>query len=95
VSFRLTSDRRRSGRPRETTLCHDRHVTLIHLHNRFVTAVDTTRRTLGICNNRISDQTVRNQLRQSDLLSRRPLKGMELKGRHRIARLQWARARLR
>jgi transposase len=35
-----TSDRRRSGRPRETTLCHDRHVTLIHLHNRFVTAVD-------------------------------------------------------
>ena len=90
-----TSDRRRSGRPRETTLRQDRHVTLIHLHNRFVTAVDTTRRTLGICNNRISDQTVRNRLRQSGLRSRRPLKGMELKRRHRIARLQWTRARLR
>jgi hypothetical protein len=31
----------------------------------------------------------------SNLRSRRPLKGMELKRRHRIARLQWARARLR
>ena len=40
-------------------------------------------------------QTVRNRLRQSGLRSRRPLKGMELKRRHRIARLQWARARLR
>jgi transposase len=90
-----TSDRRRSGRPRETTLRQDRHITLIHLRNRFVTAVDTARRTPGIRNNRISDQTVRNRLRQSGLRSRRPLKGMELKRRHRIARLQWARARLR
>ena len=82
-----TSDRRRSGRPRETTLRQDRHITLIHLRNRFVTAVDTARRTPGIRNNRISDQTVRNRLRQSGLRWRRP--------RHRIARLQWARARLR
>ena len=90
-----TSDRRHSGRPRETTLRQDRHITLIHLRNRFVTAVDTARRTPGIRNNRISDQTVRNRLRQSGLRSRRPLKGMELKRRHSIARLQWARARLR
>jgi transposase len=89
-----TSDRRRSGRPRETTLRQDRHITLIHLRNRFVTAVDTGRRTPGIRNNRISDQTVRNRLRQSGVRSRRPLKGMELKRRHTIARLQWARARL-
>ena len=57
--------------------------------------MDTARRTPDIRNNIISDQTVRNRLRQSDLRSRRPLKGMELKRRHRIARLQWARARLR
>ena len=57
------SDRRRSGRPRETTLRQDRHITLIHLRNRFVTAVDTERQTPGIRNNRISDQTVRNRLR--------------------------------
>ena len=36
-----TSDRQRSGRPRETTLRQDRHITLIHLRNRFVTAVGT------------------------------------------------------
>jgi transposase len=90
-----TSDRRRSGRPRETTLRQDRHFTLIHLRNRSVNAVDTARRTPGIRNNIISYQTVRNRLRQSGLRSYRPLKGMELKRRHRIARLQWARARLR
>ena len=75
-----TSDRRRSGRPRETTLRQDRHITLIHLRNRFVTVVDTARRSPRIRNNRISDQTVRNRLRQSGLRSRRPLKGMELTG---------------
>jgi transposase len=39
-----TSDRRRSGRLRETTLRQDRHITLIHLRHRFVTAMDTARR---------------------------------------------------
>jgi hypothetical protein len=38
--------------------------------NRFVTAVDTARRTPDIRNNIISDQTVRNRLRQSGLRSR-------------------------
>ena len=90
-----TSDCRRSGRPRETTLRQDRHITLIHLRFRFATAVYTARRTPGIRNNRISDQTVRNRLRQSGLLPHRPLKCMELKRRHMIARLQWAPARLR
>ena len=33
-------------------------------------------------------------MRQSGLRSHRPLKGMELKRRHRIAKLQWARTRL-
>jgi hypothetical protein len=57
--------------------------------------VDTTRRTPAIRNNRITDQTVHNRLRQSGLCSRHPFKGMELKRLHMIARLQWARARLR
>jgi hypothetical protein len=89
-----TSDRRRSGRHRETTLRQDRHITLIHLRIRCVSAVDTAR-TPVIRNNRITDQTVHNRLRQSGLCSRHPLKGMELKRLHQIARLQWARARLR
>ena len=58
-----TSDRRRSGRPREATLRQDRHITLIHLRFRFVAAVDTARRTPSIRNNIISDQPVRNRLR--------------------------------
>jgi transposase len=74
-----TSDRRRSGRPRETTLRQDRHFTLIHLRNRSATAVDTARPTPGIRNNIISYQTVRNRLRQSGFRSYRPLKDMELK----------------
>ena len=86
-----TSDRRRSGRPRETTLRQDRHIT----RNRFVSVVDTARGTPVIRNNIITDQTVHNRLSQSGLCSRRPLKGMELKRGHRIARRQWARARLR
>ena len=61
-----TSDCRRSGRPRETTLRQDIHITLINLRNRVVTTVDTARRIPGICNNRISDQAVRNRLRQSE-----------------------------
>jgi len=59
----------------------------------FCKKFSTARRTPGI-RNRISDQTFRNRLHQSGLRSRRPLKCMELKRRHRIARLQWARARL-
>ena len=55
----------------------------------------TARRTPGIRNNRISDQTVRYRLRQFGLRSSHPLKGMELKRRHMIARLQWSRARPR
>ena len=48
----------------------------------------------GRFNNRISDQTVRNRLRQCGLRARRPLKGAILKRRHRIARLQWCRTRV-
>jgi len=89
-----TSDRRRSGRPRATTLRQDRQIRLIHLRNRFVTAVNTARRMPRRFNNRISDQTVRNRLRQCGLRARRPLKGAILKRRHRIARLQWCRTRV-
>jgi len=89
-----TSDRPRSGRPRATTLRQDRQIRLIHLRNRFETAVATARRIPGRANNRISDQTVRNRLHQCGLRARRPLKGAILKKRHRTARLQWCRTRV-
>ena len=36
-----TADRSRSGRPRITTPAEDRHIRVIHLRNRFVTATST------------------------------------------------------
>ncbi|CAC5391696.1 unnamed protein product [Mytilus coruscus] len=74
-----TIDRPRSGRPRETTLRQDRHIRIIHLWNRFVNALQTARQTHGRHNNRISDQIVRNRLRQAGLRARRPLKGPYLR----------------
>ena len=41
----------------------------MHLLNRMVTAEDTVRRTPGLANVRISDQTFRRSLRESGLLS--------------------------
>jgi hypothetical protein len=57
--------------------------------------VYTARLTPGRTNAIISDQTVRNRLRQCGLHARRPLKGSTLEQRHRAARLQWVRTRLR
>lgn len=90
-----TNDRPRSGRPRETTLRQDRHILIIHLRNRFVNASQTARQTNGRHNNRISAQTVRNRLRHVGLRVRPPLKGPILTQRHRMARLQWTRVRIR
>ena len=88
-----TNDRPRNGRPRVTSQRQDRHVHLIYLRNRTITAEDTARRAPGLANVRISDQTVRRRLRESGLRARRPVVGTILKQRHRTARLTWARAR--
>ena len=90
-----TSDLPCSGRPRVTTLCQNSHIRFIHLRNRFATALHTARLNPGRTNVRISDQTVRNRLHQCGLRARGLLKGSTLKERHRAARLQWGRTRLR
>jgi hypothetical protein len=54
-----------NDRPRETSQRQDRHLRLIHLGNRMITAEDTARRTPGLANVRISGQTVRRRLRES------------------------------
>jgi hypothetical protein len=72
---------------------HDRHLRLIHLRDRMITAEDTARRTPGLANVRISGQIVRRRLRESGLRARRPVVGPILKQRHRTASLAWARAR--
>ena len=57
-----------------------------------LTDEDTARRTSGLSNVRISEQTVRRRLRESGFRARRPVLGPILKQRHMIARLAWGRA---
>jgi transposase len=77
-----TNDRPRNGRPRVTSR-HDRHLCLIHLWNRMMTAEDTARRTHDLANIRILGQTVCRSLRESGLWARHPVVGPILKQRHR------------
>ena len=56
---------------------------------------DTARRTPGLANIRISGQTVRSRLRESEFRARRPVVGPILKQRHRTTRLARDRARHR
>ena len=60
-----------------------------------ITAEDTSRRTPGLGNVRISGQTVRRRLLESGLRARRSVIGQILKQSHRTARLTWALARSR
>ena len=82
-------DRPRSGRPTVTTPAKDRHIRLRHLRDRFITATSTAAAIPG--QRRISDQTVRNRLREAGIRARRPVKAVVLTRRHRQVRLQWVR----
>jgi hypothetical protein len=86
------NDRPRNGRSRVTSLRQDRHLRLIHLRNRMITAEDTARGIPGLANVLISGQTVRRRLRESGLRARCPVVGPILKQRHRTAKPAWARA---
>ena len=80
----------RSGRPRVTTAAQDRYIRLRHLRDRFTTATSTASRVPGM--RRISDQTVRNRLRDAGIRARRPVRAVVLNRQHRQNRLQWAQA---
>jgi len=90
-----TNDRLRSCRPRVTSQCQDRHLRLIHLRNRMITAEDTARRTSGQAYVRISSQTVCRRICEFGLRARHPVVGPILKQHHRTARLAWVRERHR
>ena len=87
----VTDDRLRTGRPRVTTQRQDRHIFRHHVRDRFQTANETGRNTLGNHQRPISGQTVRRRLAERDLENRRPARVPVLTRRHRLARLQWAR----
>ena len=91
----MTNDIPRNGRPRVTSQRQDRHIRLNHLWNFIITGADTTSKRPSLANVRISGQTVRGRLRESENRERHQVIWTILKQRHRTARLAWARARRR
>lgn len=83
-----TLDRPRSGRPRVTTPVEDRHIRVIHLRNRFVTATETAATAMG---HPVSRHTVYCRLRQAGIRARRPYRGVKMTRQHRrnIQVLPW------
>ena len=87
-----TEERARSGRPRSTTRRQDRYLVLSALRERTVTA-NTLRSQLRVAtNSTVSDQTVRNRLKEANLRARRSAVRQVLTRAHRRVRLNWARA---
>ena len=80
-------DQPRAGRPRGTTAAQDRLIRLRHLRNRFLPASATAQELPGP--RRVTDQTVRNRLRDAGLRAMRPLRGPVLTRRHCHNRLLW------
>jgi DNA invertase Pin-like site-specific DNA recombinase len=83
-----TRDLPRPGRLRMTTDAQDRYIRSRHLRERFTTATSTASTIPGV--RRISDQTVRNRLRNAGIRARRPVRAVVLNQQHRQNRLQWA-----
>ncbi|KAL7880522.1 hypothetical protein SRHO_G00027760 [Serrasalmus rhombeus] len=86
---------RLNRRPRLTTPAQDLHIQHLHLRNRLRPATRTAAATIGLHNQRISAQTVRNRLREAHLHARHPHRGLHLTAFRRRNRLEWANAHIR
>ncbi|KAL0179256.1 hypothetical protein M9458_024698, partial [Cirrhinus mrigala] len=92
--FGSTSNRPHN-RPRVTTPTQDLHIQHHHLQDLLRPATRTAAATIGLHNQRIFAQTVRNRLREAHLHTRCPHRGLDLTADRRRNRLKWAKARIR